>query len=1401
MYPTVTVQCTLHQNKMATTAEPTGTTTTATYVMAGNDMMGVKPPSFDWDTPDLSKRFKTFKRYCEIILSTPTYATKTPKERVNYILLWMGPNAVDIFDNTKFEPEEDKENPEKVWAAFLTYFEPKSNYRLARFQLRDMHQGPSDSIDTYVTKLKMQAQKCNFSDNARLEDELIDQIIKGTANEHIRRKMLNQEPKKLTLDSVIDFARTFEATRSQMQAFTGASSERHVAEVRRHRSKSRNRDRNSSYQHHDNCMFCGGQSHPRNKCPARNEECNKCHKTGHWGKVCLSAKRERSSSSFRQRGHSSSNRGRGRARARGRGRGAMSRTQDRVHAVEEIDTDFEALTFDIIDVIDMKSKQANAQFSKSRSEAYATVSIKPGRNQKQAKLRGKADTGAQGNVMPLRTFRNIYPNRVDQNGKPTDTTASNVKLTAYNGTTIPQHGTITIPCKYNGEWKEATFYIADTAGPVIFGLKTCVALGLVTMNCVVNADDQSINQPICSAEKLREIYPDRFTGLGKFPGKYKLTLKEDANPVIHAPRRAPIQLRDKIQEELTRMTTLGVIRPVKKPTDWVSSITYVHKPDGSLRICLDPKDLNNNLKRAQQHIPTMEELTHRFANAKVFSKLDAKSGYWSIELDEDSQLLTTFNSPFGRFCFRRLPFGINVSGDIFNAAMQKILVGLRGVISIHDDITVYGEGDTIDDATTDHDKNLRQLMERARENNLVFNYAKTNILQPEIVFFGNIYGVKPDPAKIQAIQDIKPPSNVKELQSFLGMCTYLAQYVPNLSEKTTHLRTLLKQQNEFQWNCEQDKAFREIKDNICKANTLAYFNPNEPAVLKVDASLYALGAALTQNGKPVAYASKSLTETESRYANIERELLACVFGAERFNTYLYGKHFTIESDHKPLEMIYKKNLTAAPARLQRMLLRLQRYDYDIRNVPGREMTLPDSLSRLPKSSVDPELELNLKVCYVQFSTPKLAQLRNETDKDQELIILKRFISRGFPDSRREIPPEIRHYWSYRDQLSIDNGLIVKGPQIVIPHILRNEYLQRIHSAHQGITRCQQRARNSVYWPGINDEIEAIVQGCGRCQTYRKSLPKETLIPIVPEIPNVPWHTIGTDMFEVDGKDYLVIADYHSKFPIVEQIKSKGSPATAKFTRKMFGLFGNPNTIISDNGGAFIGPEYKEMVEELGIVHTTSSPKHSKSHGFIEAMVAVTKSLIRKSPSDTDQAILAYRTTPLGPGIPSPAELFFNRKIGSNLPIRCKGFASDIVRDKISAENRKSEEHYNQHAHELPELKLGQQIFYQDAAKRSWCPGVIVGIGPEPRSYTVECSITGRTLRRNRQLTRPRSVTFKEPPRMNTFNEDITFTAEPKSSDTPPPIDTQNQNKDIPKTPVLRRSQRISKPPVRYSENY
>ncbi|XP_064647477.1 uncharacterized protein LOC135500160 [Lineus longissimus] len=250
--------------------------------------------------------------------------------------------------------------------------------------------------------------------------------------------------------------------------------------------------------------------------------------------------------------------------------------------------------------------------------------------------------------------------------------------------------------------------------------------------------------------------------------------------------------------------------------------------------------------------------------------------------------------------------------------------------------------------------------------------------------------------------------------------------------------------------------------------------------------------------------------------------------------------------------------------------------------------------------------------------------------------------------------------------------------------------------------------------------------------------------IIPNLPQIPWHTLGSDMFELNGQDYLVIADYYSKFILVEHMTTTTSRAITNCAPIFFALFGAPNTIISDNGPQYIGSDFQQLMAELGIVHITSSPHHAKSHGYIESAVKTAQLLIKKSSKDTSTALLMHRTTPLGPQQKSQAELLFNRKVATNLPIHTKGNSNVYHQACQAALQKKLEDLYNRSAKTLPELQSGQHIFYQDVAKRTWSPGEIIGYSPEPRSYTIECLTSGRRLRRNRVLLRPRQVTFNIP---------------------------------------------------------
>ena len=682
------------------------------------------------------------------------------------------------------------------------------------------------------------------------------------------------------------------------------------------------------------------------------------------------------------------------------------------------------------------------------NEAYTTVQLPASASRKgTASLRVKVDTGAGGNVLPLHVFRCLYPDQISPAGLPTGLDDVNTRLTAYNGSHIPLYGALCGPITWQPDHPgshphqvKSYWYVADTPGPTILGLPSSEKLAVVKMNCAITVRQPNThpspisttvatNKPATAHEAAKSIrstddlikeFPDRFKGIGRFPGEYKIRLHHDAHPVIHAPRKCPIALHLKVKEHLDKMERLGVITHVDEPTDWVSSITYVQKANGELCLCLDPRDLNEAIRHDHHKTPTMEEVAHKFAHSCFFTKLDAHHGYWSIVLDQDSSMLTTFNSPFGRYRFLRLPFGLVCSQDIFQKKMDQILEECQGCIGIADDITVHGRTEA------EHDACLRDLMRVARKYDLVFNPQKTHVKAQTVNFFGCLYdanGIHPDPGKVDAVHALPAPTNVTELQEFLGLVTYLSPFIPGLSTLTAPLRELLKKDTDFSWNRTYDIAFERVKEAVISDTTLRYFDPSLPVTIQVDASQVGLGAALLQNGKPIAFASKALTETERRYANIEREMLAAVFGAERFHTYVYGRSFTIKSDHKPLESISRKNLADTPARLQCMMLCLQGYDFTICYRPGKEMVIPDTLSRFsPRPG--PDLPLDIAIHHARITPDRKEAFQQAFVNDPEMRALADLIITGWPEDIKEVPRLLRPYWQHRETLTVEDGLVL-----------------------------------------------------------------------------------------------------------------------------------------------------------------------------------------------------------------------------------------------------------------------------------------------------------------------------------------------------------------------------------------
>ncbi|CAH1233385.1 RTL1 [Branchiostoma lanceolatum] len=397
-------------------------------------------------------------------------------------------------------------------------------------------------------------------------------------------------------------------------------------------------------------------------------------------------------------------------------------------------------------------------------------------------------------------------------------------------------------------------------------------MGIVTVHYnkiqVVQSNGSRLDKPI-TREGLIEEYKDVFTGLGCLPGA--------------------------TQESTGRMTEEGVIEPVTTPTPWVSSLVTVSKPSGKLMICIDPRDLNEALKRSHYPAPTIDDLTPELRKAKVFSVLDAKNGYWQVVLDEESSLLTTFNTPQGRFKWKRLPFGIKSSPEEFQRRLDQALEGLAGVKPVVDDILVWGEGETLAEATTDHDRNLRSLMQRCREHNLKLNQDKIKLHEQEVPFHGHLItsqGLKLDPGKVAAIAKMPRPTDAQAVQRLMGFVTYLAKFLPKLSDVCEPLRKLTVKDSEFEWLDAHEKILETLKELVSTAPVLKYYDPTEELTLQTDASSTGLGAAIMQNGQPqynatIAYKPGSelyLADTLSRaYLPLEEKRSKTELETEQVN--------------------------------------------------------------------------------------------------------------------------------------------------------------------------------------------------------------------------------------------------------------------------------------------------------------------------------------------------------------------------------------------------------------------------------------------------------------------------------------------------------------------------------------
>ena len=936
----------------------------------------------------------------------------------------------------------------------------------------------------------------------------------------------------------------------------------------------------------------------------------------------------------------------------------------------------------------------------------------------------KLDTGAEVSAISEETHKTLRKAKISPPKKP---------LYGPSKQQLNCIGQFKGKIRYKGKYSSQTIFVIKGLNSNLLGLPAITALNLVARLDMAVTDITS---------DYRKQFPSLFRGLGNLGDPFEIHLKPDAVPhCLYTARHVPLPLRDKVKLELDQMESAGIIERVDGPTHWCAGMVVVPKKEGKVRICVDLKPLNEGVLREIHPLPQVDETLARLAGARIFSKLDANSGFWQIPLAKNSQKLTTFVTPFGRYYFTKMPFGISSAPEHFQKRMSTILSGLDGVLCLMDDILVFAKDEV------EHDRRLKEVLQRIQTAGVTLNPEKCEFRKRQLKFLGHIIdenGISPDPDKISAIVEMKPPTNVSELRRFMGMINQLGKFSHNLAELTQPLRQLLSKSSTWVWGPDQDKAFSQVKLELTQPTILTHYNPDAPTKISADASSFGLGAVLLQKSKlgwkPVAFASRSLTDTETRYAQIEKEALATVWACEKFSTYVLGMKFLIETDHKPLvPLLGSKRLDSLPPRILRFRLRLARFDYSIMHVPGKLLYTADTLSRAPSDSKGNDVELQqdveimteIAVINLPITEDTLGQYQRAQSEDGFCKLVARHCKEGWP-AQKNLDGRLIPYWMARGHLTMSpGGLLLYDSRIVVPDKLQKETLKKIHSGHQGIERCRLRAKVSVWWPGISKEIENMVKQCHTCA--RNLTPRKEPM-IASELPQYPWQKVGADLFFLNGANYLLLVDYFSRYPEVQKLPNTTSTTIIASLKASFARFGIPEVFMSDNGPQFASELFANFTRDYGFTHVTSSPRYPQSNGQVERTVQTVKRLLKDS-EDPYMAVLTYRTTPFPWCKKSPAELLMGRRLRDNISVLPTSLIPqwsylDDFREKNKRFKELQKRNYDRQ-HGTRDLSLipdDSEVWIRTEGQTT--SGTVIRPGDAPRSYLVDTP-TGQ-IRRNRQ---------------------------------------------------------------------
>ncbi|XP_058872250.1 uncharacterized protein K02A2.6-like [Acipenser ruthenus] len=1229
---------------------------------------------------------------------------------------------------------------------------PKPSEIVQTFKFHNRFRQPGESVATYVAELRRLSEHCVFGE--MLDRMLRDRLVCGLQDDRIQRRLLSETA--LDFKKAVEIAQAMEAAAQQAHDLKPTASTPPVI----HKAIAVGSPAIDCRQGEGKnmCYRCG-QPHAARDCRFKDAVCHNCNKKGHIAKVCRSKNQPR-----QHRG------------------GWQPKMPKATHSLEgEVDEDEPEVVYSM--------HQAKTE---KVEPIYVTVKAQG------EELQMEVDTGASFTVISESTYRGTW------HGKQLPPLSkSAIKLRTYTGEEIKVIGIIAVEVQYNQQSCTLPILIVFGNGPSLLGRNWLKKLKLDWSN-LYHMGTTSVQDIL---NRYAVVFRDE---LGTLRGT-KAVIEVDGNvkPRFFKARTVPYALKEKVSAELQRLQKAGIIEPVQF-SKWAAPIVPIMKPDGSIRICGDYKLTVNQASRLDAYpIPRVEDLFSNITGGQAFTKLDLSHAYQQLLLEDSSKEVLTINTHKGLFRYTRLPFGVSSAPGIFQRTLESLLAGLPHVLVYLDDILITGPD------PSKHMQVLEEVLKRLADAGLRLKKQKCIFLAPEVQYLGHkidAEGIHPAEEKVRAIAEAPTPKNTTELKSFLGMVNYYHRFLPNLSTLLAPLHHLLQKKVPWCWKPQQEKAFQSAKKLLLTSQLLVHFDSKKPLLLACDASPYGVGAVLSHtlpdgSERPISFASRTLAPAEKNYSQLDKEALAIVFGVKKFHQYLYGHHFTICSDHKPLMSLFSESKLIPPmasGRIQRWALLLAGYEYEICYKSGETHSNADGLSRLPLKDTPSHVQTpgDVVLLLENLSTfpVNLGQIQSGTRRDPILSRVLTYVRSGWP-AEAEME-DLRPYFRRKEELSIQDNCLLWGNRVIVPPQSQEKVIAELHEAHPGISRMKSLARSMVWWPCMDQALEKKVRECTICQSTRHAPPPAPLHPW--EWPDRPWARLHVDYAgPFMGKMFLILIDAHSKWIDVHVMSSATSQATISQLRVTFATHGLPEMLVTDNGTAFTSEEFQQFCKKNSIKHVRTSPYHPASNGLAERAVQTVKEGLKKMRTGTIETKLArflfhYRITPQTTTGSSPAELLMGRR-----PRSCFDVLRPAVGGRVRAAQAKQKFQHDQHA-KVRLLNVGDTVYVRMfGVEDKWTQGTILEkVGPV--SFQVELT-DGRVIRRHQdhlrkyqaatvpQSERPEDVQVPLGDDYSPNPVQLEFSTEGVPVDPEPAVDPGPEPTLAP-APELRRSQRVRRAP-------